>query len=443
MNFIALEVLLVFILLLINGIFSMSELAVVSARRIRLRQSAENGSRGARTALELAESPNKFLSTVQIGITLVGILSGAFGGAGIAQALAFQLEKIPILAPYAAVAGFLLVVVIITYFSIIIGELIPKSIALNSPEKIAALVSRPMKFISFLASPVVWLLSAPTAFVLKLFRVQASVEPPVTDEEIKGLIDVGTKAGVFEEVEQSLIESIILLEDRRIASLMTPRTKISWLNIENSPEKIKNELIHSRYSRLPVGRGNLDALIGYASAKSLLTQFLSNSEINLEAALKQPLYVPETLTTLELLERFKKANTHFAMVIDEFGGIEGLVTMHDVLEAIIGELPNSYQTSFEQEITLLENGAWLASGQLSIIDLKEILGLKEPFFEGRDQFHTVAGFMITRLGKVPEKGEGFEWNNYRFEVIAMDRNRVDKILITPLGLSENENESDD
>ena len=432
MELVAFEVLLVFVLLIVNGIFSMSELSVVSARRIRLRQQAENGSKGAQTALDLAESPNKFLSTVQIGITLVGILSGAFGGATIAEHLGDWLNGFAFIAPYGEAVSFALVVAVITYFSIIIGELIPKSIALNSPEKVASMVSRPMKFLSRLSSPLVWLLTAPTAFVLKLFKVHASVEPPVTDEEIKGLIDAGTKAGVFEETEQDLIESIIHLGDRAIVSVMTPRTKIAWLNTDDSPEKIKEELINSGYSRLPVGEGSLDAVIGYASAKSLLSYFLKESEIDLKATLKQPLYVPETLTALELLEQFKEANTLFAMVVDEFGGVEGLVTMHDVLEAIIGDLPTSQRTASKQDMTLLENGSWLASGQVPTIDFKETLGIKELPFEERDQFHTLAGFAISRLGKVPEAGENFEWNNFRFEIVAMDRNRVDKILVSPL-----------
>src|SRR5215213_1107664 len=249
MSLIAFEVLLIFVLLILNGIFSMSELAVVSARRIRLQQSAENGSKGAKAALELAENPSSFLSTVQIGITLVGILAGAFGGATIAEILAAQFGKIPPLAPYAVAIAFTIVVAVITYFSIIVGELIPKSLALNSPEKIATIVSRPMKFLSRLSSPMVWLLSVPVSFVLKLFKVHASVEPPVTDEEIKGLIEAGTKAGVFEETEQNLIESVIPLGDQGVTSLMTPRTKIVWIDTENAPEKIREELIESRFSR--------------------------------------------------------------------------------------------------------------------------------------------------------------------------------------------------
>lgn len=270
MNFILLETFLIFLLLFINGIFSMSELAVVSARRIRLQIRAERGSRGAQAALELAENPSRFLSTVQIGITLVGILAGALGGATIADVLAEQLKSVSAVAPYSESVAFLLVVAVITYFSIVIGELIPKSLALSAPEKIASLVSRPMKLISWVSSPAVWVLSVPTAFVLKTFKVQATVEPPVTDEEIKGLVEVGTVAGVFEESEQDLIESIINLGDQRVASLMTPRTKILWLDSEDSIERIKEQIAVSRFSRLPVARGTLDNILGYVTTKALL-----------------------------------------------------------------------------------------------------------------------------------------------------------------------------
>ncbi len=439
MGEIAFEVVLVFVLLIINGIFSMSELSVVSSRKIRLQQSAEKGSKGAQTALALAESPNNFLSTVQIGITLVGILSGAFGGATIARELTAQIDKVSLLAPYSAGISFVIVVGVITYFSIIIGELIPKSIALNAPEKIASLVSRPMKFLSVAASPIVWLLSAPTSFVLKLFRVHAVVEPPVSDEEIKGLIDAGTKAGVFEESEQDLLESIIHLDDRHVVSLMTPRTKIAWLNVEDAAEKIKQKLIDSQFSRLPVCRGGLDAIIGYASAKSLLAHLLKDGEINLPVILKQPLYVPETITALELLEQFKKAHTHFAVVIDEFGGVEGLVTVHDVLEAIVGNLPTGNHSHSRQDTISREDGSRLMDGQTSVIDLKEALDLKELPAEERDQYHTLAGFVMTHLGKVPRTGDRFEWHGFSFQVEAMEHNRVDKVLIKPIHSTRAEN----
>jgi putative hemolysin len=429
MNLILLEVLLIFLLLLINGIFSMSELAVVSARRIRLQQQAEKGNRGARVALELAENPNNFLSTVQIGITLVGILAGAFGGATIAGILSEYIKSVPFIGPYAAGISFALVVAVITYFSIIIGELIPKSLALNSPEKIASIVSRPMKFVSSVSAPVVWLLSVPTAFVLKLFRVQASVEPPVTDEEIKGLIDVGTEAGVFEETEQDLMKSIIHLSDQRITSLMTPRTEIVWLDLSDPVEKIKEQLIECNFSRLPVADQQLDRIRGYVTAKTLLAYLIEHHELNLTAGLRQPLYVPETLTILELLEQFQEFQSHFALIVDEFGGIEGLVTMNDVMEAIVGELPSNPFNVPEQSIIRQDDGSLIIDGRLPILEFKEELDLELPSNE-QNTYQTLAGFVLTRLGKVPRKGDRFNWNKFEFEVLSMEGNRVEKVKIS-------------
>ncbi len=436
MELILVEIVLILILLLINGIFSMSELAVVSARRIRLEQQAEKGSRGARAAIELADNPNRFLSTVQIGITLVGILAGAFGGARIAAVVGGQIGAVPALAPYAETIAFALVVAAITYFSIVIGELIPKSLALNSPEKIAVLVARPMKLISAVSAPAIWLLSVPTSFFLKAFKVRASVEPPVTDEEIKGLIDAGTKAGVFEETEQDLIESVIGLGDQRVTSVMTPRTKIFWLDLEDPLDEIRAQLAANRFSRVPVARGGLDDVLGYAAAKALLGHLIRDGELDPAAVLQAPLYVPETLTILELLERFQKSHTHFAVVVDEYGGVEGLVTINDVLEAIVGELPTSQHAIPEQDPARRGDGSVVLDGRLSVFDFKEIVGLKELPADERDAYQTLAGFVLARLGKIPEVGEQFVWNEYRFEIVSMDANRIDKVSILPPAAAE-------
>lgn len=433
MEVILLEVLLILTLLVINGVFSMSELAVVSARRIRLEQQAEKGNRGAQVALELADNPNSFLSTVQIGITLVGILAGAFGGATIAGILAEYLKAVPFLEPYATSIAFAVVVAVITYFSIVIGELIPKSLALNSPERIASIVSRPMRLISKVSAPFVWLLSVPTVFILKLLRVKASVEPPVTDEEIKGLIDAGVGAGVFEKSEKDLIESVISLGDLRVTSLMTPRTKIVWLDLEDSIEETQRRLIENRFSRLPVARGSIDNITGYATAKSMLAQLIETGRLDLAPIrLRAPFYVPETLTILELLEQFRESHTHFAIVVDEFGGVEGLVTINDVLEAIIGELPNSQHVLHEHGVERLTDGALVLDGRLPILDFRDVLELKNLPAEEQDVYQTLAGFVLFRLGKVPEIGERFAWDKFEFEIISMEQRRIDKVLVTPI-----------
>lgn len=407
----------------------MSELSVVSARPVRMRKRAEEGSKGAQTALDLADKPDKFLSTVQIGITLVGILTGVFGGASVASALAEKLVTVPVIGPYSSGISLLIVVGTITYFSIVVGELIPKSIALNSPEKVATLVSRPMKVISVLASPVVWLLSAPTSFILRRFKLHANVDPPVTDEEIKSLIDVGTKAGVFEETEQDLIESVIHLDDRRLASVMTPRTKMEWLDLEDSPAEIREQLTNTDYSRLPVCEGKLDAIIGYVSAKVLMKELLRGGEPNLREAVMQPLYVPETNTILDLLEKFKESHTHFAIVIDEFGGVEGVVTMDDVLSAFVGELSNSPHR-IREGITSLPDGSFLMEGQTAIDEFKAATSItRELPGENLGQYHTLAGFVITHLGHLPARGERFKWSGLEFEIAEMQNNRIEKILV--------------
>lgn len=436
MGYLIFEICLIFVLLVLNGIFSMSELAVVSARRIRLRQALAKGSRGAGVALELAENPSRFLSTVQIGITLIGILAGAFGGATLAGLLAELIKDAPLLGAYHATISFAVVVAVITYFSIIIGELIPKSLALNAPEKIATLVARPMKALSTLAAPVVWLLTTPTSFILRLLRVHAVVDPPVTDEEIKGLIDAGTKAGVFVETEQDMLESVIHLGEQRITGLMTPRTKIAWLNLADEPEIIKEQLTNSRFSRLPVAHGALDNMLGYTTTKALLGHLIKENEINPSAVLRQPLYVPETLTVLALLERFQESYTHFAVVIDEFGGVEGLVTLNDVLEAIVGELPTSQHKIAEQGIIRRADGTIILDGRLSLLAFRDEFNIREIPADEQNAYHTLAGFALARLNAVPKSGDRFLWDNYEFEIVSMEGNRIAQMSLKAVSLGD-------
>lgn len=409
----------------------MSELAVVSSRPIRLQQQAEKGSRGARAALELAANPSRFLSTVQIGITLIGILAGAFGGATIAQLLAVPLAEVPLIGPYSTGVSFFLVVAAITYFSIVIGELIPKSLALSAPEKIAVAVSRPMSMLSGLAAPVVWILTAPTVLILKLLRVRASVEPPVTDEEIKGLIDAGTKAGVFEEKEQDLFESVIRLGDQRITSVMTPRTKITWIDLDETGESIAERLSDARFSRLPVARGTLDNIVGYATAKALLGDLVRTRRIDPEAVVKQPLYVPETVTILELLENFQDSHTHYAVVVDEFGGVEGVVTMTDIVEALVGELASSQHTLGSDAIRRTPEGPIVCDGRIPASEFFEELGIDDP--PGDGDYQTLAGFVLARLGKIPAAGDSFVWRRFGFEVTRMDGNRIAEVRVSDAG----------
>jgi putative hemolysin len=427
MELIGLEVFLIFLLLIINGLFSMSEIALVSARKARLEKSAEDGNMGAKAALEIANSPDRFLSTVQIGITLVGILSGAFGGATLARHLVPFINQIDYLAPFADSISFVLVVIIITYFSLVIGELVPKRLALNSPEKIAARISRPMNLISKLTAPIVWLLSTSTRTLLKILRQNMVDSSAVTEEEIKAMIMQGKTDGVLEETEQELMESVIRLDDQNITALMTPRTKIGWINQQESPAQIRRQIKNCRFSRLLVGDGEMDNIRGFVKAKDILNLLLEDMPFKLEPILKQPLFIPETTTALEVLEQFRDSDTHLAVIIDEFGSTHGIITTNDILKAIVGDLPVG--GILNESAVQREDGSWLLDARLSNIDFCDILQIKNLPADESGMYETLAGFIIKRLEKLPVVGDKFEWENHSFEVVDMDGKRVDRVLV--------------
>ncbi len=428
MNEIIFEILFIAVLILINGIFSMTEIAVVSARRVRLAGAAAGGDAGAAAAVALQEKPERFLSTVKIGITLVGVLSGAFGGALLADEIAGFVSMVPILARYAEPIGFGVIIVIITYFSLVIGELVPKNIALNRPEKIASLFSRPMNLISWITSPVVWVLSHSTALVLKIFRIREATDSAITEDELRAHIAHGTAVGVLEKTEQELIESVIRLDDRQVTAIMTSRLKITWLDLDDDVETNRRKLIDSPYSRLPVCRETLDNIVGIVKSRDLLSHVLDGGDLEIEKVLKQPVFVPETITALELLETFRKSHTLTAVVIDEFGGVVGIVTMNDVLEAIVGDLPASQAT--EDRVVVRDDGSMLLDGELPASDFQELLALSDFPADELGTYQTVAGFVLARLERLPVEGEKFEWDGYIFEVIDMDGRRIDKVLAT-------------
>ncbi len=428
MSEIAFEAILIGFLIVINGLFSMTEIAVVSSRRVRLAKAAEDGDAGAAKALELQQNPDRFLSAVQIGITLVGVLSGAFGGALLSDEVASVVSQIALLEPYAHSIGFGVVIVIITYLSLVIGELVPKNIALARPERIAKLFSRPMYFVSRLTAPVVWLLSVSTRTILKLFRLTQTSESGITEEEIRAHIAHGTELGVLEEVEQELIESVIKLDDQRITAVMTPRIKIEWIDLDDDPEVLRKELSEAGYSRMPVCRETLDNVVGVVKARDLLAHYLTVGELDIEAVLKQPIFVPETKTVLELLETFKGSGSTMSLVIDEFGSVVGLVTLNDILEEIVGDLPAG--GIVQRSVVLREDGTMLLDGQLSVIDLIDLLDLRPLPEDERDAYQTLAGFVLARLEKLPNEGERFDWEGFKFEVVDMDGRRVDKVLVT-------------
>jgi len=429
LNNFVLETLAIFLLIGANGLLAMSEIAIVAARKARLQHSANSGDKGAAAALELATHPNRFLATVQIGITLVGILAGAFGGATLAHKIEHLALGVPTLAPYGGLLGVGTVVAGITFFSLVLGELVPKRIALVHTERIASAVAAPMRFLSLVTSPIVRLLGASTDITLKLFRVKPSQEPHVTPEEIKALVEQGTALGVFEESEQDMIEGVLRLDERPIGTYMTPRTQMVSIDIKDTPETLRSKMVDSRHSRFPVIQGTFDNVLGMVSAKAIVKQALSGRPTNIRQALEPPLFVPETASALKVLDLFKREGTHFALVTDEYGGIQGLVTDRDILEAIVGELP-SRDEPHEPEVTVREDGSWLVDGLLNIDRLKEILDRDETLpDEESGHYHTVSGFMMTQLGGIPTVGQHFHWKDFRFEVVDMDGRRVDKVLI--------------
>ncbi|MEH2265402.1 hemolysin family protein [Nostoc sp.] len=430
MSPITLEILIILVLIIANGVFSMSEMAIVSARKVRLQQLANQGDAKARVALKLAESPNHFLSTVQVGISLIGILTGAFGGATIASRLAVYVKLVPLLAPYSEPLSFGIVVLLITYFSLIVGELVPKRLALNNPERIASIVAIPMQALAAIGSPVVFLLSASTDLILRVLGITASTEPQVTEEEIKILIEQGTEAGTFEEAEQDMVERVFRLGDRPVSYLMTPRPDIVWLDLDDSPEENRQKMVDSAYSRYPVCQAGLDNVLGVIPVTDLLARSFRGEPLDLTVGLRQPVFVPESTRGLKVLELFKQTITHMALVVDEYGVIQGLVTLNDIMSEIVGDVPSTDGQDQPQAVQR-EDGSWLLDGMLPVEEFLELFGMEQWESEERGSYQTLGGFVITHLGRIPAAADHFEWQSMRIEVMDMDGNRVDKVLVVP------------
>lgn len=437
MSQIVFEIGIVLGLILLNGLFAMSELAIVSARRARLQQFKEEGLRGAGTALSLADNPNRFLSTVQIGITLIGIIAGAFGGATLAQKLAV------VFTPWldeqvASGLSFALVVGTITYLSVVVGELVPKRLALQYGERLAMLLAGPMSFLSKLATPLVRLLSFSTDVIVRLLGVREPPDTAVSEEELRVLLKQSSQAGIIEEVEREMVESIFRLDDWTVESMMTPRPEIKWLDIDASQEEIKNTLRDSPHARLPVCEGDLDHVLGVVHSKDLLANRLDNDEFNLREVMNRPLFVPESVHAHKALERMRQTGIHMALLIDEYGGVEGLVTLFDILEAIVGDIPTADEIEMPR-VVQREDGSWLVDGLLGVHDFKQRFDIDE-MLPSEDTYQTLGGFMIFTLGRMPQAGDLFVWGGYRFEIADMDGKRVDKIILTA---EENEDDGDE
>ncbi len=422
---IANEIALILILILINAVLSMSEAALVASRKARLQQQASEGNKSSALALKLIEDPNIFLSAIQIGITLIGVLNGAVGGATISEWLAVALQDVPYLGEFSEEVALGLVVVVITILTIWLGELVPKRLGLTSPEKIAQTVAGPTLFLSKVFSPLIKLMSGATNFALRAIGVNPSSEPPVTEEEIHLLISQGKQAGVFQEAEQEMVEGVFSLGDSRVYSLMTPRTEVVWLDISDTIEEIRAKIADCPYSRFPVRQDSLETILGIVKSRDLLIASLSGKEFDLKSLLKPAFFIPETMFASRALELFKEKNTELLLVVDEFGGLQGLLTINDILEEIVGAM------EFEEpQATQRQDGSWLLDGMLEVDEFKELFNFKVLPHE--DEYETLSGFTMTQLGRVPQPADNFEWNGYRFEVMDMDGRRVDKLLVTTL-----------
>ncbi len=417
------ESLIILGLILLNGIFSMAEIAMVSARKARLESQANKGDQRAKDALALAQHPDKFLSTIQIGITLIGILTGIFSGDSLKQDFVEFLQGFPALEKYANGLATGIIVIVITYFTLILGELVPKRIGLSNPESIAKLMAKPMSLISKIAYPFIWLLTVSSNVLIRLLGIKAK-DNQVTEDEIKAIISEGTEQGTIEEAEQEIIERIFHLGDRNITSLMTHRSDIKWFDVNDNEQSIKDKIIKEPHSVYPICDGNIDAIQGVISLKDL---YVSNDLTLFKQIMKPALFVPEHITAYTVLEKFKESKNHACFIVDEYGSIQGMITLNDILEAIVGDLPQ--QDLEDYEIVEREDGTFLIDAQIPFYDFLSHFHKTEWMNEGEQEFDTLAGFILHKLERIPKTSETFDWQGFKFEIIDMDAQRIDKILV--------------
>jgi putative hemolysin len=424
------EVALLIALIVLNGAFAMSEIALVTARRARLARLAEDGDGSAAVAMKLGEDPTRFLSTIQIGITSIGILNGIVGEAALAGPLAEWLQTLGMEQRTSEIGSTVLVVVVITYVSIVVGELVPKRIGQINPEGIARLVARPMNVLAVASRPFVYLLAGSTALLLKLMGQRETGGPSVTEEEIHALLTEGSAAGVIEKSEHEMVRNVFRLDDRQIGSLMVPRADIVTLDVEHPLEENLALVAESAHSSFPVCRDGLDDILGIVSAKQIFSQMVRGETVDLTRDLQAPVYVPESLTGMELLDQFRASGTYIVFVIDEYGEVQGMVTLHDVIESVTGEfLPHDTKESWAVQ---REDGSWLLDGLIPIVEFKDRLGIKAVPEEEKGRYHTLSGMVMWLLGRLPRTGDIATWENWRFEVIDLDGKRIDKVLATQL-----------
>ncbi len=424
------EVLVIALLLLLNGLFAMYEIALISARRSNLHEEANSGRRGAKTALSLLEEPEKVLSAIQVGITLIGIVSGAYAGLALAQDLAPVLKNIGWLVSYADPLSVVIVVGIVTYLSLIIGELVPKTIALNNAEAIAIFLSPAMKVFSLVTHPVVWFLSISTKLVLKLFGVQNRNEVPVTEEELRMFLKKGSEHGVIEKEESDMINEVIRFGDKRASALMTPRVDVDWIDITQTEEKIMAKALLSPYQRMLVCEDQIDSIKGVVNIKDVLSYYINHHRLCLNDILFDPLYIPDQAPALKVLEMFRGTKKHFGVVINEYGSMEGIITLHDLTENIMGDLPAAGDSD-EPEVFRRDDGSYLMDGSMMVEDVEDFLKVYSLFEEDEEEpdINTLGGLAMYKLNRIPKTGDKFVIGGYVFEIVDMDGNRVDKLLV--------------
>ncbi len=423
------ELLIILFLVLINGVFSMSEIALVSSRKSRLESSARAGDKNAKAALDLANSPNRFLSTVQIGITLIGILTGVYSGDKITNDLEAFLGTIQLIAPYKHSMAVGLVVLFITFLSLVLGELVPKRIGMSNPEGIAKFVATPMNYLSRITSPFISLLSFSSDLIIRILNIKPN-ENSVTEEEIKSLIQEGTTGGVFEEIEQEIVHNVFQLGDRRVTSLMTNRQEIVWLDMEDSVEENKIKVFETKHSVYPLCKGTVDNVVGLVYIKDLIGEDIDERLASLSTLKREPVYLPESNRAYQALEKFKEHRVFFGIIVDEYGGIMGVVTMHDIMDALVGDI--SEEDEYETEIVKRDDGSYLIDAQLPFDDFVHYFDVTVLDAERKELvgFNTLGGFALHILEDIPETGEIFHWKHFDFEIIDMDKSRIDKILVT-------------
>lgn len=420
------EIVLLFVLILINGVFAMSEIALVTARRGRLQKMADDGQPGAASAIKLAEEPTRFLSTIAIGITSIGILNGVVGEAVLARPLSIWMQGLGVAKDHADLGSTALAVIALTYFSIVIGELVPKRVAQIRPEAIARFVARPMQVLGVVTKPFVRLLTFSTEALLRLLGLRDMTNNVVTEEEIHSLLEEGSDAGVIEPHEHEMARNVFRLDDRAVVSLMIPRLELVYLDVDDSMSENLEKIQGSEHSRFPVCAGGWETVLGMASAKLLLDQLLRQEPIDLRTNLQPAVFVPETMNGTDLLASFRTSSVHSAIVVDEYGDVQGMVTLHDLLEAITGEFHTSNRD--DSWAVQRDDGSWLLDGMLAIPELKDILDLRSVVEEERGRYHTLAGMLMHLLGRVPTEGDHVEWEKWRFEIVDMDGQRIDKVL---------------